>query len=72
MYSRVKELCKRQGVSVSKLERDLQLSRGSICKWNVNTPSIDKVKAVADYFSVSVDELLGGNFDCFVTKSDSA
>lgn len=58
MYSKIKALCKANRISVSKLEVDLNFSRGSICKWGVNNPSIDKVKAVADYFGVTVDYLL--------------
>lgn len=58
MYSKIKALCKTKKVSVSKLETELGFSRGSICKWSVNTPSIDKVKAVADYFGVTIDYLL--------------
>lgn len=58
MYSKVKELCETNDISVSKLEAILGFSRGSICKWDVNTPSVEKVKAVADYFSVTVDCLL--------------
>ena len=61
MYSRVKELCKMHNISVSELESELEFSRGSLCKWNVNVPSITKVKAVADYFHVTVDELLKGD-----------
>ena len=48
-------------ISVSELESELEFSRGSLCKWNVNVPSITKVKAVADYFHVTVDELLKGD-----------
>ena len=58
MYSKVKELCEMNGISVSKLEIELGFSRGSICKWSVNTPSVDKVKSVADYFGVTIDCLL--------------
>lgn len=61
MYSKVKELCKQKNISVSELESELNFSRGSLCKWNVNVPSITKVKAVADYFHVTVDELLKGD-----------
>lgn len=61
MYSKIKELCKRNNISVSELESELEFSRGSLCKWNVNVPSITKVKAVADYFHVTVDELLKGD-----------
>ena len=58
MYSKVKGLCKRNNISISELETELGFSRGSLCKWNVNVPSITKVKAVADYFGVTVDDLL--------------
>lgn len=61
MYSKIKELCKRNNISISELESELEFSRGSLCKWNVNVPSITKVKAVADYFHVTVDELLKGD-----------
>lgn len=57
MYSKIKELCKKHNVSVTELESKLDFSRGSLCKWDVNAPSITKVKAVADYFGTSVDEL---------------
>lgn len=58
MYSKIKELCKMNNISISELESELEFSRGSLCKWNVNVPSITKVKAVADYFHVTVDDLL--------------
>ena len=61
MYSKIKELCKRNNISISELESELDFPRGSLCKWNVNVPSITKVKAVADYFHVTVDELLKGD-----------
>lgn len=58
MYQKIKELCKEKGISITELEATLQFARGSIYKWDVNAPSIIKVKAVADYFNVSVDYLL--------------
>lgn len=60
MYSKIKELCKKHNISVSELESKLEFSRGSICKWDVNTPSITKVKTVSDYFGISIDELMKG------------
>lgn len=58
MYSKIKELCTEKGISVNELECTLGFSRGSIYKWNTNVPSINKVKAVADYFNVTVDSLI--------------
>lgn len=54
MYSKVKELCKKHNISVSELENKLGFSRGSICKWSIHTPGINKVKAVADFFGVAL------------------
>lgn len=58
MYSEIKELCRKHNISVSQLEIELGFSRGSICKWDNNVPTITKVKAVADYFEISIDELI--------------
>ena len=59
LLNRVKELAQKHGVSIYKLEKDLGFSPKSIIKWDNHTPSIEKVKAVADYFGITVDELLG-------------
>ena len=48
------------GKPISHLEKELDFSNGSISKWERTSPSIDKVKKVADYFGVSTDYLLTG------------
>ncbi len=58
LYNNVKRICEENGISVGKIEKDLQLSNGSICKWNENEPGIRKVQKVADYLGVSIEELL--------------
>lgn len=60
VYARVKQLCESNGITVTELEVKLGFSRGSLCKWNTNTPSITKVKLVADYFGVTIDEFMKG------------
>ena len=57
MTERIKMLCLARGITITQLEKLLGWSR-SIYKWDTNKPSIDKVKAVADYFDVSVDSLI--------------
>lgn len=49
------------GISINRLEKEAGVSRGSIAKWDVSTPSYDKAKKVADYFGVSTDYILTGN-----------
>jgi len=44
--------------SIPKLEKDLGFGKGSIYKWDKNSPSIDKLQKVADHFEMSVDSLI--------------
>ena len=62
MFDKIKELCNKRNISVLQLEREVGLTHG-IHRWDTNKPSIDKVKAVADYFGVSVDYLLSDEED---------
>ena len=59
IVDRIRKLCKDKGINVSKLERDLGFANGSIVKTNENTQSA-RLKAIADYFDVSLDFLLTG------------
>lgn len=60
LYSRIKYLCSKKGVSVAKLESDLGFGNASIRKWEkTSSPSIDKIVKVAAYFDVSIDYLTG-------------
>lgn len=55
----IKDLTVQKKISVAELERTLGFGNGSISKWNRQSPSVDKLNKVADYFDVSVDYLLG-------------
>ena len=58
LTQKIKSLCAKNNYSVSKLEVEMGFARSSIDKWDRNAPSVWKVKAVADFFDVTVDELL--------------
>ena len=58
IYDNVKKICRGKGVSVGKIEKELELSNGSISKWNESEPGIRKVQKVADYLGVPIEELL--------------
>ncbi|ANY14223.1 transcriptional regulator [Latilactobacillus curvatus] len=58
MYSKIKMLAKEQGVSINKMEKDLEFGSSTISKWSKSIPSVDKLKKVADYLDVTIDELL--------------
>lgn len=58
LYDNVKAICEKKRIAVSRLEAELGFPRSSICKWNTNEPSVGKVKKVADYLEVSIEELI--------------
>ena len=57
----IKSLCEKKGISIRKLETELGFAHGTIGVWDKSRPSVDRASAVADYFGVSLDYLLGRN-----------
>lgn len=60
LVSNIQSYCGKNGISIPMLERELNFGKGSIYKWDTNSPSVDKLQKVANYFNVSTDELLLG------------
>lgn len=49
-----------KGITITQLERELGFSTSSIKKWEASSiPKVDKITAIAKYFNVSSDYLLG-------------
>lgn len=59
----IKRLCKERGITVSALEKESGLKNATITKWDTSVPKVDNLKKVADYFGVTVDELLKDDND---------
>ena len=59
MYEKIKELCKLKNISVNKLEQELGFAKGSLCRIDVNKPSIDKLQKIAKYFDVGIEYMTG-------------
>lgn len=59
---KLQELRKQKGLTQEELAQALYVSRTAVSKWESGRgyPSIDSLKAIADYFSVTVDDLLSG------------
>lgn len=55
----VKELAKKQGLSLNDLEDRVGFSRNSLYSWKKSAPKPEKLNVIADYFNVSTDYLLG-------------
>lgn len=70
LYLKIKELADIKGVSLAQIERDLNFSNGIISSWKNGRASQDKLSAIADYFNVSTDYLLGRKEDSKTTNDD--
>lgn len=58
LLKNIRKLCKDRQTTVAQIEREIGLSNGTISKWASSSPTVNNLKAVADYLGVSVDELL--------------
>lgn len=60
IYENVKRLCTEHGTNIATVERTCGIANGTIGKWEGKdaAPRISTVRAIADYFGVSVDSLL--------------
>lgn len=61
-YEKLQELRKSRGLTQEELAEALYVSRTAVSKWESGRgyPSIDSLKDISSYFSVSIDELLSG------------
>lgn len=58
MLEKIKKLCKERGISINDLEKACGIGRNTIYKWGESSPTVDNLKAVAEFFGCTVDELL--------------
>lgn len=64
MFSdRLKELRLEKGLTQERFAQELNVSKGAIAMWETGkrTPDIEMLKTISNYFSVSVDELIGND-----------
>lgn len=60
LFQRIRKLCKDRNITIKKMSEDLDIGTSLIRKWKTTTsPSIDKIKTIAEYFDVSIDYLIG-------------
>lgn len=58
LFEKVTTLCKNKKITIAKLERECAMGNGTVRGWKNSSPSVENLKKVADYFGITVDELL--------------
>lgn len=71
-FDRIKELANNKGISISKLEEKLELSKNAIYAIKRNQPSAERLQLIADYFNVSTDYLLGRTDNPKIASNEAA
>lgn len=59
IYDTIKDVAANQGVSIYRIEKELEFPNGLISKWNKSTPSASNLAKVAKYLGVTTEKLLG-------------
>lgn len=59
LFERVSDLAKKQGKSLNKVAEDTGLSKNALYSWRTSSPKAETLEAIAIYFHVSTDYLLG-------------
>ena len=70
---KIQELRKSKGLTQEELAEALYVSRTAISKWESGKgyPSIDSLKEIAKYFSVTIDELLSTDEVLTIAEKDN-
>lgn len=61
LKERIKELCKKNNISMNQLEQELDFGKGYISKLGKSTPNATKIQQLANRLGVTVDYLMTGN-----------
>ena len=71
-HEKLQELRKRKGLTQEELAEALYVSRTAISKWEsgIGYPNVDSLKAIAKFFSVTIDALLSGEEVLTIAEED--
>ena len=72
LFERTKEISKKRGMSLQDAAKSAGIGINSIYQWKKQTPSVDRIKLVADVLGVSVDYILGITDDMHANKKDES
>lgn len=71
-YQKILDLCEKKGVKVTNVEKELELSKGSLKKVEKNTPNAEKIYMLAKYFDVPMEAFFEEEDIPLISKYESA
>ncbi len=70
LTERIKKLADLNSMTFASLEREAQIGRGTIRKWDTNCPSADKLQRIAEILTWSMDYLMDGKYATFSLNTE--
>jgi transcriptional regulator with XRE-family HTH domain len=72
-HEKLQELRKKRGLTQEELAQILYVSRAAVSKWESGRgyPNIDSLKALAQFYTVTIDDLLSGNEILTIAEEDN-
>lgn len=71
MYEKIKELCKRKGITVQQAEKEMGFGNGTLSGMSPKS-QVAKVKIISDYFNVSMSYLMDWEEDLTVNSDNGS
>lgn len=59
LVNNIKKLCKENQIKIHQLEKEVDIGAGTISRWVKSDPTLSRVVSIADFFHVTVDDLIG-------------
>ena len=72
MYERINNLCKQNGITITRLCEKITNSKGNLVTWKKNNIRPEHLMQIAALFNVSIDYLITGQKNAVIDYDDSA
>lgn len=60
LTEKISNICRERNTTIYALEKATKLSSGSVVKWDTCAPTIRSVQIVADFFGLTLNDLMEG------------